>query len=408
MSLDTESRKKLEMKRLLYIFTGGRRSRFLAARAGQEAPLEFLCGVTYLQSRGYEVDILELSDLSPDQSSPGYIQLARQNAAMQRATGFTSTSHLFVDSINTLNQYDAIIAVGDSVAFGISHFALHGTVRPPMFGVAMGMLLHTHLRVSALPLVARARYLSRELYYRFAFGRYRKRRRLYRQLLEASSGMLYFERSEYEMARQMFPEFSKVMRCSPSCIDTDYWRPSLAQTGTASPRDVILFIGNDRGRDFGLLLNIARRLPHYRFVFITNRIRQEQVSRNVTLMRGDWRTNLLSDVEIRRIVRDSAIVVLPMVLAHLRTLTSVALQAMACEKPVLVSKTSGLWEPEIIDREHVWLIHSGRLSEWCESIETLMRDSVVRERIGANARRLVEAQNNLTVLGSNVETLINQ
>ena len=161
-------------------------------------------------------------------------------------------------------------------------------------------------------------------------------------------------------------------------------------------------------RDFGLLLNIARRLPHYRFVFITNRIRQEQVSRNVTLMRGDWRTNLLSDVEIRRIVRDSAIVVLPMVLAHLRTLTSVALQAMACEKPVLVSKTSGLWEPEIIDREHVWLIHSGRLSEWCESIETLMRDSVVRERIGANARRLVEAQNNLTVLGSNVETLINQ
>jgi len=54
------------------------------------------------------------------------------------------------------------------------------------------------------------------------------------------------------------------------------------------------------------------------------------------------------------------------------------------------------------------LIHSGRLSEWCESIETLMRDSVVRERIGANARRLVEAQNNLTVLGSNVETLINQ
>ena len=120
------------MARILYVFTGGRRARFLAARAGQEAPLEFLFGATYLQARGHDVDILELSDLSPDQTSPAYTQLARQNTKIQQATLFTSTSHFFVDEVHTFNQYDAIIVGPESIGLGISHFILNGTVRPPM------------------------------------------------------------------------------------------------------------------------------------------------------------------------------------------------------------------------------------------------------------------------------------
>jgi glycosyltransferase involved in cell wall biosynthesis len=321
---------------------------------------------------------------------------------------FTSTSHFFVDAVHTFNQYDAIIVGPESIGLGISHFILNGTVRPPMFVMAMGMLLYTQSRVSAEPLRARVKDIAREFYYRFAFGRYRKRRRIYRHLLEASRGMLYFERSETEIARRMFPEFAEKMHFSVSCIDTDFWRPSLATNGTGTRSDVILFMGSARGRDFGLILDIARHLPHFRFVFVTHRIRQEQVSPNVTLKRGDWKTNLISDVEIRRIVQDSALVVLPFKPGDLHSLTSVALQAMACGKPVLVSKTSAIWEPEFIDRQHVWFVHSGTLSEWCESIETLMRDSVTREQIGAHARRLVEQQNNLTVLGSTVEALIKQ
>ena len=64
--------------RILYVFTGGRRSRFLTVRAGNEAPEEFLYGATYLQSIGYDVDILELSDLSPDKTLPIYSELAFQ------------------------------------------------------------------------------------------------------------------------------------------------------------------------------------------------------------------------------------------------------------------------------------------------------------------------------------------
>tara|TARA_B100001765_G_scaffold145305_2_gene92501 strand:- start:33 stop:1223 length:1191 start_codon:yes stop_codon:yes gene_type:complete len=395
------------MVRILYVFTGGRRSRFLAVRAGNEAPEEFLYGATYLQSIGYDVDILELSDLSPDKTLPIYSELTRRNTVLQQATGFTSTSHFFVGALNTLNQYDVIVAGSDSIAFGLSHFIAQDAIRPRVFGV-LNALLFTQAIIRSEPLTARIRDISRDLYYRFIFGRYRKRRQIYRQLLETTSGTIYGDRSGYEMARRMFPEFDKKIHLVAACVDTEFWRPSLtaAQRDTAS--GTILFMGNDRGRDFELVLQIARHLPHFRFVFVTDRIQPEQVSANVTLKQGDWKRNLISDVEIRQIVQDSAIVIVPFKPGEPRTLTTVTMQAMACGKPALVTKTSALWWPTFIDRQNVWFVHSGKLSEWCESIERLMRDSVVRQRIGINARRLVERQNNLTVLGSKLDALIQQ
>ena len=396
------------MAKILFVYMEGRRSRLLESRAGREAPMEFLFGLTYLEARGYEVDVLELTDLSPDRNSAAHENLLRENVRLQQATGFTSTSHHFDGSLDILNRYDGIIAGGDGLGIGISHFIRKGTVKPPMFVVTTGMLLHTQLQVRPSPLMARVRDIARSLYYRFVFGRNRKRRRVYGDLLDASSGTLYFERSEYEMAQRMFPEYANRMHLSIQCIDTNFWRPNLATNRDGSSPDYILFIGNDRGRDFELVQKIARHLSHLHFVFVTNRIRSEEVPSNVTLKQGDWKANLISDVEIRRIIQDSSVVVLPFKSGDLHTLTSVALQAMACGKPVMVSKTSGLWEPEFIDRQHIWFIHSGSLSEWCEDIEVLMRDSLNRERIGELARRLVEGQNNLTVLGSNLEAIIKQ
>ena len=61
----------------------GRRSRLLEARAGREAPMEFLFGLTYLEARGYEVDVLELTDLSPDRNSAAHVNLLRENVRLQ-------------------------------------------------------------------------------------------------------------------------------------------------------------------------------------------------------------------------------------------------------------------------------------------------------------------------------------
>ena len=121
------------MAKILFVYMEGRRSRLLEARAGREAPMEFLFGLTYLEARGYEVDVLELTDLSPDRNSAAHVNLLRENVRLQQATGFTSTSQHFVDSLDILNRYDGIIAGGDGLGRGISHFIRKGMVKPPLF-----------------------------------------------------------------------------------------------------------------------------------------------------------------------------------------------------------------------------------------------------------------------------------
>ena len=391
------------MPRVAYVFTGGRQARLLAARAGSEAPMEFLFGVDYLQERGYDIDIIELPDLIPDRADPEYERLARQNEALQQTTGFTSTSHLLLGSIDRLNQYDAIVAGGDAIALGLSHFIRAGALRPPMVALAMGMLLHTAQQPSIPRLPGRLKRLVRETYYGVARGGRRRKRQAYRSLLESAKAAVYFERSEFQLAQRLVPELAARMHLAAAPIDTAFWRPPHESKGRNGP---ILFLGNDRQRDFELVLRVAARLTQFRFVFVTNRLRQDQVTPNVTLLQGDWKTSLLSDLEVREILQDSALVMLPFKPGALRSLTSVALQAMACGKTVVVSRTPGLWEQDFVDREHLWFVGSSRLDDWCSTIATLMASPERRERIGASARTLVERLDTLKVFGARIDSLL--
>jgi glycosyltransferase involved in cell wall biosynthesis len=393
----------LTVRKILYVFTGGRKVRLAEAQAGREAPLDFLFGVTHLQKKGYDVDVLELTELSPDEHSRDYKELADRNARMQRVTGFTSGSHLFVGAVDRLNQYDAVVAAGDSVALGLSHFIQQGTLRPPTFMLAMGMLLHSEQDVWADGVSGWGRHLLSDAYYGLVRGRHRQRRRVYRELLGSIRAGLYFERSEYDIARRLHPDLVSKMRVATACIDTDFWRPRFASPGPPGP---ILFMGNDRQRDFDLALQIASRLSRYRFVFVTKKIEKERIPSNVTLIQGDWKTSPLSDLEVRDIFWDSAVVILPFKAGALRSLTSVALQAMACGKPVVVTKTAGFWDPAFVDGEHVCFIRSSAPEEWCRVVGTLMDDQTARDRIGARARSLVERENNMSVLGANIERLL--
>ena len=389
--------------KLLYVFTGGRTSRLRATRAGEEAPKEFLFGIPYLEGRGHEIDLVELPDLVPDRHSPAFQALERENVRLQQVTGFTSTSHLFVGAIDRLNAYDAIVAVGDSIALGLSRFVRDGSLRPPMFAICMKMLQRYPAEAASDPWPDRLEEVPRELYYRFATARYRERRRWYRELLECSRAVLYFARSEFDMTRQMFPDLASRARLCTQCVDTDFWRPGAGRGTAGGP---IVFMGNDRGRDVELVRTIASRLSRHRFVFVTNRIPPDDLSPNVTLRQGDWKTAVISDVEVREILRDSALVILPFKTSGLDTLTSVALQAMACGKTVVVSRTTGLWEPEFVDRENVCFIREPGPDEWCRTIDALMDDAAERARIGANARALIERQNNATVLGKTMEAIV--
>jgi len=66
----------------------------------------------------------------------------------------------------------------------------------------------------------------------------------------------------------------------------------------------------------------------------------------VELLSGDWKESILSDIEIRKLIQKSRLVILPLKKTFQPSGQSVALQTMACGKPVIISKTDGFWDPE--------------------------------------------------------------
>lgn len=366
--------------------------------------MDFLCGVPYLEARGYVVDMLELTDLHPEPQSPAYQDLSRQNVALQQVVRFTSTSHFLVESLDRLNQYDALVAGNESVAFGIAHFIRDGTVRTPLFYFGTGVLAYAVPGPHQASLWQWLQALPRELYSQCVQRRYQRARRTYRELIESSQASILFGRWDYEHARRMFPDLSSRIHFLPFAVDTEFWRPALSG---ATQDGSILFMGNDRPRDYAMALSIARMLPEFTFVFVTKVIPSKDIPHNVCLKAGDWKDALLSDVDIREIVHRSALVIVPLKATYKPSGQSVTLQAMACGKPVMISRRDGFWEPDsVVDREHIWFIHSSRPDEWCQSIRTLMGDPVTRDRIGANARALVERGNALDAFGRRLEDIL--
>ena len=104
-------------------------------------------------------------------------------------------------------------------------------------------------------------------------------------------------KKEYEYANLKFPEYSKKFFYIPFSIDLKFW---INENNNLQLKENILFIGNDKNRDFKTLNIIANSLPDKNFLFVTN---NESLSlpKNVKLINGSWRKELISDNEIKNL-----------------------------------------------------------------------------------------------------------
>lgn len=392
---------------ILYVFTSGRRVRLQARESGEDIPLEFLFGMPYLHQRGYAVDILELSDLHPDTHSSEYQNLHAVNQSIHSRFGFTASSHLFVGSIEQLNHYDVLVAGNENVAFGLAHFKQQRILKPRLMFFVMGMLAYIPLlKTKKYPRFKGYKKLYKYVYNRLYNPLYQQGKDIYRDLLLSSQDVIFLGKGEYEYASKTFRRLQHRFHFLPFAVDTDFWIPA-KYVADASPN--VLFMGNDGRRDFQLVLKIAQKLRKIHFTCITSVIKEEDISENVDLIAGNWKQMLLSDVEIREHLQRCSLVILPLKETFQPSGQSVALQAMACGKPVLITKTSGFWEPgTFVDQKHLWFIHSDRVDEWCEMIERLLGDPGTLGALGHNARNLVEKNNHLEQFGQRLEHILTQ
>lgn len=338
--------------RIAFVHYPGRLVRLTSAQAG-EGPSEFLFGAVELERAGHEVSHYEVEPAAP----VGWLTVRLVDRSAHRgllpphlaAAPLRATRRL----LPALGRADVVVATTTGTAMALATWRATRLLRRPLVGIVAG-LVNDPWR----PL----------------------RRATTLHLLGRMHAVVYGE-GELQGLLERSRRLAGRVHVNTFGVDTEFWTPA----GGEHSGDV-LAIGNDGHRDWATLLRAAPEIPARIRVF-TRHPRPGELPPNVTWEKADWHRQVLSDDEVRDLYRRAAVVVVPVRDVPQPSGQSVSLQAMACARPVVLSRTRGLWAPATLrDGDNISLVPPGDSGALAEAVIGLLGDSRRASAIGAAAR----------------------
>ena len=161
-------------------------------------------------------------------------------------------------------------------------------------------------------------------------------------------------------------------------------------------------IGQDPARDFKTLLKVKT----IKNIHIHTSLIEPAETKNFTITNGKYNDykNSFTDLKIRELYQNSFAIIVPLEDVFQPSGYSVTLQAMACGKPVILTKTKGLWAPKLFKSLHnCILVRPYNPKEIEDAIEKLESNEKIYQFISKQARLTVE--NHFSLVEANKSTL---
>ncbi|MCG3769294.1 MAG: hypothetical protein JW384_00416 [Nitrosomonadaceae bacterium] len=339
--------------KFLYIIPDGRAER-LQLGDGQ-FPDEFFYGYCQLARReGWQAELMT-------RSFPSYIGFGFQKLLHWLTHLSPDFSNAAALSAALLRRFDAIVSMSEPVLLMLALRKQHRRDGARLVLIQMG----SDKRIERSRFPAATRYMLTWLY-----GK-----------LDAVIVLGEGER-DYLLSQQVDSALVHLVQFG---VDAKFW--TLGQDG--GEQEYLLAVGNDDGRDYDTLLQAVG--SHKLRLHTMRPVDANRIPANVTLTRGDWAGRALSDEQLRDLYRGSRFVVTPLYDSAQPQGQSVTLQAMACGKAVILSRTRGLWSRELMRHLHnCYLVPPRDIAALRAAIDRLDQDEELRVRLGLAARRSVE------------------
>ncbi len=341
--------------RIAFVHYPGRLARLEAARTGN-GPTEFLFGAVELERAGH---VVRHHEVDPDAPTG---RLARRavdrQAGLERLPPHLSAAVLRGTRVLLPSLRDADVVVGTTTATAVALAAWRRArrLRTPLVGIVAGLLNRP-------------------------WGRARRATTL--PVLRSMHAMLYGP-GEAPGLLALDPRLAGRVHVNPFGVDTAFWSPGGTSAGG------ILGIGNDGHRDWETLVRAAPAIEA-EIRILTRHEPRAPLPANVRWEPADWHCSLLSDADVREAFRAAAAVVVPVKDVPQPSGQSVTLQASACARPVVLTRTRGLWDPVgLRDGENVLLVPPGDPDALAEAVGRVLSDPELGAGIGRSARRSVE------------------
>jgi len=358
--------------KIAFVYVKGRLARLADTRAGQAAR-EFYYGAMELQERGHEVQLYEVDVGSDAPSGSMSVEMLYKLHLTPSKTNGSLVRQLRA-LLPELNSNTVVVATASGPAYGLALLATCGQLRVPLLAIHCGIANH--------PL--------------------RRRRRLINALLLRRSWTMLYGDGEMEPVQRMFGPLHDRLRVNQFGVDTSFWRPEREKDGK-----YIMAVGNDVRRDYPLLLKLAKQMKE-RFIVVTRQHLGDLPS-NVEQLRGDWHAQTLSDTGLRKLYQEAMLIVTPLQDSVQPSGQSVCLQAMACGKPVVLTKTVGLWSQEMMRHgQNVLFVPPKDLTALHKAVSSLIAKPKKRKKLGENARATVCDQADISLFASRLEDFAEQ
>jgi glycosyltransferase involved in cell wall biosynthesis len=355
--------------RVTYLFRAGRPKRLYAPG---EAPTEFLYGFPQLLAAGWQVELLEDADIGMAPPLAPLAAFVNKTARLFGGLPVGMAVPLLSDRQRSRVPRDGIIvATTNGMGLALAIGRMLGLVEVRVVLLAMGLLSTDAGAWRRFMMLAVARRLD----------------------------IVTISRPEQEFLQTLLPD-SKV-RYAPFGVDKGFWRcapPDFTGDG------YVLSIGNDANRDWETLVKAWHDgLPKLKII---TSLPVPASGDNVEVIRGDWRTLLLSDKAVRELYWGAEFVVVPVRETIQPTGQSACLQAMACGKAVIMGDNSGLWDREVMrDGDNVLLVPPGDATALAETAAQLTSDRALRQRLGARGRETVEHHYNTDLMAESLSAI---
>jgi glycosyltransferase involved in cell wall biosynthesis len=226
------------------------------------------------------------------------------------------------------------------------------------------------------------------------------RRATTRRLLRSCHSVLYGP-GELEDILVRAPELESRVHVNRFGVDTAFWAPG---PGPALQEREVVAIGNDGNRDWSTLVAAAASIPA-RVRILTSHPMPSELPENVSWEEADWHRQVLGDDEVREVYRGAAAVVVPVRDVAQPSGQSVTLQASACGRPVVLSRTRGLWAENLRDGETVHLVPPGDPSALARAVRRILDHPEAAETLGRSARALTVAEGSIQGFATRLESI---
>ena len=275
--------------------------------------------------------------------------------------GYSGDFARVLASLRALNAADVVFSTVDTVGIPLALLGRFGRVKPPVVYAAIG--LPERLEELRGPVA----------------------RRLFADAFRRLHTIVAYGWGEVEELRAWLGEGGPRVEFVAFGVDTEYFRPDTA----AQPGHDVVSVGADPRRDFPLLVELARRLPDRSFCIVSS-------AENARLL-PPLPANVQLDVEvpfscIRECLVHGRVVVLPVRENTYSGATTTLLQAMACGKPVVVTRTAAIARGyDLEDGVNCRLVPAGDLLALEQAVVSVLDDDFLAAGLGLRARETVES-----------------